>query len=78
MPRDGYGSTEDESVLCPLFRACTPHTIRCERHVPDSNTIEICYQNQQRCEKQKKIYCEGNWKRCEHYVSWLHMRWEDE
>ena len=28
-------------------------------------------------EKQRRIYCEENWERCEHYLAWKHMRWED-
>ena len=76
---EGYGTRERAyDVLCPLFRAYRPNGIRCESHVPESNTIEICYQNQKACEKQRHLYCEGEWKRCEHYQSWLHMRWQDE
>lgn len=71
------GNREGETILCPLFKSFTDHSIRCESHVPDSNAIEIKYQEPTRCEKQRRIYCEGNWKRCEHYLSWLHMRWED-
>lgn len=71
------GNTEAEYVLCPLFREFTKNTIRCESHVPDSNTIEIRYRDVKKCETQKKLYCEGNWKRCEHYLAWRHMRWED-
>ena len=67
-----------ESILCPLFRAYRNNGIRCESHIPESSTIEICYTNTAACEKQRKLYCEGNWKRCEHYLSWLHMKWQDE
>lgn len=72
-----YGNREGEAVLCPLFKSFTQNSIRCESHVPDSNAVEIQYKSTNKCETQRTLYCEGNWKRCEHYLSWLHMRWED-
>ena len=77
MSRKGYGNAEGENVLCPLFKVFTPNSIRCESHVPDSNGVEIRYRDTRKCELQRKLYCEGNWKRCEHYLAWRHMRWED-
>ena len=77
MSREEYGNTEGEAVLCPLFKSFSPNTIRCESHVPDSNAVEIRYRDTRKCDLQRKLYCEGNWKRCEHYLSWKHMRWED-
>ena len=77
MSRKECGNTEGENILCPLFKAFSPNTIRCESHVPDSNAIEIRYRDTRKCDTQRKLYCEGNWKRCEHYLSWKHMRWED-
>jgi len=78
LSRKECGNTEGEAVLCPLFKAFTPNTIRCESHLPDSNAVEFRYRDQKKCETQRKIFCEGCWKRCEHYRSWLHMKWEDE
>lgn len=79
MSRPGYGNTNGEAAMCPLFKAFTPNTIRCESHVPESQTIEIRYANTKNCEKQRQIYCEGNnWERCEHYLAWVHMKWLDE
>ena len=75
--RTEKGNTEAENVLCPLFRAYTTNAIRCESHVPDSTTIEIRYQDPKKCDLQRKLYCEGNWKRCEQFLSWKHMRWEE-
>ena len=78
MPRKGYGNTEGENILCPLFKAVTPNEIRCESYVPESSVNAIRYRNTAACEKQRRIYCEENWKRCEHYLAWEHFRWEDE
>ena len=77
MRRKERGNTDGEAVLCPLFKNFTAYTIRCESHIPDSETVEIRYSNSKRCEEQRKIFCEGCWKRCEQYRSWLHMKWED-
>jgi hypothetical protein len=77
MPRPGFGNTEAQTVLCPLFRAITPNEIRCESHVPESNGVAIQYRSTAAVEKQRRIYCEENWERCEHYLAWKHMRWED-
>ena len=77
MPRASYGNAEGEAVLCPLFKAVTPNEIRCESHVPDSSVIAIRYRDIKACEKQRRLYCEENWQRCEHYIAWKHMRWED-
>jgi hypothetical protein len=30
------------------------------------------------CRKQRKMFCEGCWDRCEHYLSWKHFNWEDD
>ena len=77
MPRAEYGNTEGEAVLCPLFKGFTNNEIRCESHVPEASCVIIRYRNDKNCDKQRKLYCEENWKRCEHYLSWLHMKWED-
>ena len=66
------------SMRCPLFRACSSNWIRCESHVPDSEVVEIRYKHESRCTKQKAIFCEGCYERCEHYRSYLHMKWRDE
>ena len=78
MSRKECGNTEGEAVLCPLFKSFTTNTIRCESHVPDSEVVEIRYSSTHRCEDQRKIFCEGCWKRCEHYRAWEHMKWIDD
>ena len=80
MSRPECGDTEGKLVLCPLFRAFGSSNgqswIRCESHVPDSNTVEIRYRNMERFKEQREIFCKGCYQRCEHYQAWLHMKWE--
>ena len=78
MPRQGYGNAEGETILCPLFKAWAENEIRCESHVPESSIVAIRYRSTEAFEKQKRLYCEENWKRCEHYQAWLHLRWGEE
>ena len=76
--REETGYRASISMRCPLFKACSPNWIRCESHVPDSEVVEIRFRHESRCSKQKRIFCEGCYERCEHYRSWKHMKWEDE
>ena len=77
MPRAGYGNAEGENILCPLFKAFTGNEIRCESHVPESSAVVIRYRSEEACNKQRCLYCEDQWKRCEHYLAWKHLNWED-
>lgn len=77
MSRRGYGNTNGENIVCPLFKSNTENEIRCESHVPECQVTVLKYRDRRKCEKQRRIYCQENWKRCEHYLSWLHMKWED-
>lgn len=77
MPRQEYGNADGERVLCPLFKAWRTNEIRCESHVPESSVVVIQYRNTEAFEKQMRLYCEENWKRCEHYLAWLHLKWGD-
>ena len=76
--REEAGSRALISILCPLFRACSSNWIKCESHVPDSEVVEIRFKHESRCTKQKQIFCGDCYERCEHYRSWLHMKWTDE
>ena len=75
--REGEGNRALISMRCPLFRACSSNWIRCESHVPDSEIVEIRFKHESRCATQKKIFCENMYERCEHYQSYIHMKWED-
>lgn len=66
-----------EKVLCPCFKGLGRAEILCESHVPESSQVALIYRNKEACRKQVKLYCECNWKRCEHYLSVKHMKWED-
>lgn len=78
MGRPGEGNRDGEYVLCPLFVAYTDNDIRCQPHVPDSAATILRYSDKKKCWCQRKMYCEGEWQRCEHYLTWKHFMWEDE
>ena len=78
MGRPGEGNREGEYVLCPIFVAYSDHEIRCQPHVPDAAATILRYSDKQSCYSQRKMFCEGCWKRCEHYMAWEHFRWEDD
>ena len=78
MGRPGEGNRDGEYVLCPIFVAYSDNEIRCQPHVPDAAATIHRYSDKQSCYSQRKMYCEGCWKRCEHYLAWLHFRWEDD
>ena len=68
---------DGEAVLCPLFKSFKEDEIRCASHVPDASAVILKYRNKQACKTQREVFCERCWKRCEHYLSWRHMRWDD-
>ena len=78
MGRPGEGNRAGENVLCPLFVAFTENELRCSPHMPEAAATIIRYSDRQACWSQRKLYCEGNWKRCEHYLAWKHFNWEDD
>ena len=71
-------SRAGEYVLCPIFIANTKNEIQCQAHLPDSSSTVHKYSNEQMCRRQRTMFCEGCWERCEHYLSWRHFRWEEE
>ena len=78
MGRKEAGNWAGENVLCPLFVAFTENELRCESHVPDAAASILRYATKDACKKQRTMYCEGEWKRCEHYLAWKHFKWEDD
>lgn len=78
MGRPETGNREGENVLCPFFVSFSDNEIRCESHVPDANAAILRYADREACRRQRKLYCEGSYKRCEHYLSCIHFRWEDD
>ena len=78
MGRPGEGNREGEYVLCPLFVAYTDNEIRCKPHIPEASATLHRYSDRDACKRQRNMYCEGCWERCEHYLSWKHFAWEDD
>lgn len=78
MGRKEDGNREGENVLCPLFISFKDNEIRCQPHMPESSATIVRYASVSACRKQRKMFCEGCWDRCEHYLSWKHFNWEDD
>ena len=78
MGRKESGNREGENVLCPLFIAFCENEIRCHPHVPEACATIIRYNEKNACYKQRDLYCQGEWERCEHFKTWKHWMWEDE
>jgi len=78
MARPEYGNVDGEAILCPFYKSFTNNEIRCASHVPDASAIIIKYRRADACETQRKVFCEGCYKRCEHYIAIKHFRWPDD
>jgi hypothetical protein len=65
-------------VLCPLYVADGERDILCESHIPDARVTVNRFNSKKDKDTQKRCFCEGCWKRCEHYLSWKHWKWEEE
>ena len=78
MGRKGTGNRAGENVLCPLFIAFTEKELMCHSHVLDASSVILKYSDRTTCERQRKLFCEGCWEKCEHYLSWKHWCWEDD
>ena len=77
--KDGRGNRQGVYVLCPLFVSFGENEIKCRSHVPDASSVVIKYANVKLCKTQRNVFCEGCYKRCEHYRAWDHfMQWEEE
>ena len=77
MARKNMPNINGENIVCPCFRACGEKELWCESHVPESSGVVIRYRNGSALKKQIEIYCKDNYRRCEHFLSVRHMKWED-
>lgn len=77
MSRKGMPNINGENIICPCFKAMNDREIWCESHVPECGTTVLRYRNTNALRKQTEIYCKENFKRCEHFLSVKHMKWEE-
>ena len=75
--KDKLSGRGSDDIRCPYFHAHSGREIKCESHVPDSRIV-IRFDSEKTKSQQQHIYCEGNYKRCEHYIAVTHFRWPDE
>ena len=78
MPRKGSWLKEDYRGRCPLHLAYRENEIMCKSHLPGSTACIHHYADPEESRKQQELYCNANYQRCEHYLSWKHFVWEDE
>lgn len=76
--KGGLNSRGADHILCPYFKAHSEREILCESHVPDSKSVVLKFDSEHKKKTQQRIFCEGEYKRCEHYLSVKHFRWEDD
>ena len=74
MPRRGYPSSNGENIVCPCFRRTADREIWCESHVQECGITVLRYRDLKAYEKQKRIYCQENYERCEHYLAVKHLK----
>ena len=76
--KNGLSGRGSKYILCPFFIAHSDREILCEPHVPDSKNVVMKFESENKKRQQQRIFCEGCYERCEHYISVKHFRWEDD
>ena len=76
--KGGLSGRGADHILCPYFKAHSEREILCESHVPDSKSILMKFDSEHKKKNQQRIFCEGEYKRCEHYLSVKHFRWDED
>lgn len=74
--KDGMTGRGADDILCPFFRAQSEKAILCEGHIPDTR-VEIKFNTKSEKNKQQEIFCEGCFKKCEHYITVSHFKWNE-
>ena len=75
--KDGLTGRGSDDIICPFFQAHSEKAILCEGHIPDTKT-EIKFKTKGEKNKQQEVYCEGIYKKCEHYIAVMHFRWPED
>ena len=76
--KDGLSGRGATYILCPYFKAHSEREILCESHMPDCKSVLFRFDSAEKKKNQQHIFCEGCYKKCEHYRSVKHFKWEDE
>ncbi len=64
--------------ICPLFTAHSDKEIICKSHMTGADRVSLLYWSKANLEMQLTLFCGQNYKKCEHYLSYKHFKWEDE
>lgn len=67
-----------QAACCPLYIAHSPREIVCKSFMIGAEKNIIRFDVKSNFETQLQSYCCGNYKFCEHYLSWKHFQWQDD
>ncbi len=67
-----------KAPICPLFIAHSDKEIICKSHMTGADRVSLLYWSKANLEMQLNLFCGQNYKKCEHYLSYKHFKWEDE
>lgn len=75
--REISGTAGSGGILCPFYIAQGSTDIICEGTVPETTcTQRFKYKTDK--QRQQESFCEGCFKRCEHYIAVMHFKYWDE
>lgn len=67
-----------KGIACPLHIAHSEREITCKSYMVGSEKVSIKFDVRHNKEQQYALYCCGNYKYCEQYLSWKHFQWQDD
>lgn len=75
--RRGASSTQGtRGIVCPFFRSHNGLEINCEGYTDDAVCTMKFRQNSTK-KTQQTIYCENNYKYCEHYIALMMLKYQE-
>lgn len=75
--KDGLNGRGSDDIKCPYWHAHNNREILCESHIPDSRIV-FKFDSDKKKKIQQRIFCEGCYERCEHYITVTHFKWPED
>ena len=72
--RGSYGNQNARDILCPFFRSHNAMEINCEGYT-DEMVCAMKYRSVGSKKQQQHIYCEENYRYCEHYNALMAIKY---
>ena len=76
VKRGSYGNQGTRDIVCPFFRSHNGLEINCEGY-SDNMVCAMKYNKKSDKQSQQAIYCENNYKYCEHYNALMMFKYEE-